>query len=228
VATSRNQLAGLVALDGAYPLTLDPLADGDARDLLVSHLGAARVAAEPQAVGDIIARSARLPLALSIIAARAATHPTFPLAALAGELTSARVSLDAFDGGHPASNVRAVLSWSYRRLSADAGRLFRLLGVHCGPDIAAPAAASLAAVPTARAGRLLTELARAHLLTEHRPGRYSFHDLLRAYAAELAGDHETGTRPCTAVSTTTCTPHTLPPRCSARAIRSPSRRPGPG
>src|SRR5262249_47839652 len=36
------------------------------------------------------------------------------------------------------------------------------------------------------------DLTRAHLLTEHKPGRYAFHDLLRAYATELVHAHHTG------------------------------------
>jgi len=66
--------------------------------------------------------------------------------------------------------------------------MFRLLGVHVGPDITAPAAASLAGTPEVGARRVLGELARAHLIAEHVPGRFSFHDLLRAYAAEQAHD----------------------------------------
>ena len=49
-----------------------------------------------------------------------------------------------------------------------------------------------------QARRLLAELTRAHLLAEHRPGRYRFHDLLRAYATELADARQptpTGARP---------------------------------
>jgi tetratricopeptide (TPR) repeat protein len=64
--------------------------------------------------------------------------------------------------------------------------MFRLLGIHLGPDISVPAAASLAAISEADAQRLLRELARAHLIAEHARGRYAFHDLLRAYAAEQA------------------------------------------
>src|SRR5262249_25342534 len=71
-------------------------------------------------------------------------------------------------------------------LSPAAAGLFRLLGLHPGPDLSAAAAGSLAAVPPAETRRLLAELARASLLTEHVPGRYGFHDLLRAYAADLA------------------------------------------
>ncbi|MEC4020197.1 tetratricopeptide repeat protein, partial [Streptomyces sp. H27-D2] len=61
----------------------------------------------------------------------------------------------------------------------------RFLGLHPGPDTSLPAAAGLAGVPLARARALLAELTRGHLLTEHVPGRYAFHDLLRAYATEL-------------------------------------------
>jgi DNA-binding SARP family transcriptional activator/tetratricopeptide (TPR) repeat protein len=186
VVTSRNELTGLVATEGACPLALDLLTDADARGLLTRRLGAGRVSAEPEAVERIIAACAGLPLALTIAAARAATSPSFPLAAIATELREATSALDPFDGGESATDVRAVFSWSYRALSDAAARMFRLLGLHPGPDIALHAAASLAAVPPGRARALLTELTRAHLLAEHAPGRYACHDLLRAYASELA------------------------------------------
>jgi tetratricopeptide (TPR) repeat protein len=188
LVTSRNNLTGLVA-DGAHALSLDLVTVTGARDLLARRLGARRVADEPEAVSDIIAGCARLPLALTIAAARAAASPLFPLAVFAAELseaTRAARALDPFHGGDLATDVRAVFSWSYRALTDDAARLFRLLGVHRGPDIAVPAAASLAGIPVSRARALLGELARAHLIAEHRPGRYACHDLLRAYAAEQA------------------------------------------
>jgi tetratricopeptide (TPR) repeat protein len=77
-----------------------------------------------------------------------------------------------------------VFSWSYRSLADESARVFRLLGLHVGPDISLPAAASLAGVSQEQARRALGELTRAHLLTQHAPGRYAFHDLLRAYASE--------------------------------------------
>jgi DNA-binding SARP family transcriptional activator len=186
LVTSRSHLTGLVAAEGAVPLGLDLLTVSEAQDLLARRLGVDRVASEPEAVHEIIERSARLPLALTIAAARAATRPGFPLAETAAELRGAATVLDPFDGGELATNARAVFSWSYCALSTDGARLFRLLGLHPGPDIAVAAAASLAAVPAGRARVLLAELARAHLVTEHRPGRYALHDLLRAYARERA------------------------------------------
>jgi len=186
IVTSRNQLTGLVAAEGACPLPLDVLADAEGRELLTCHLGQERVNGDPAAADELILLCARLPLALSIAAARAATEPGLSLAALAVELRDARRRLDALDAGHPAANVRAVLSWSYQQLDATTARLFRLLGLHAGPDISAAAAASLAGLPADEGRRRLGQLTTARLLAEHVPGRFSSHDLLRAYAAELA------------------------------------------
>jgi DNA-binding SARP family transcriptional activator/tetratricopeptide (TPR) repeat protein len=186
LVTSRRQLGGLAAADGVRLISLDVLSHAEAVQMLAARLGAGRAAAEPAAVDRIADLCACLPLALAIAAARAAARPAFALAALAGELADTAGRLDALDGGDPATSVRAVFSWSTRQLSPEAARMFRLLGLHPGPDISVAAAAGLAGCPQPQARRLLRELARAHLITERVPGRYAFHDLLRAYAAEQA------------------------------------------
>ncbi|MGC5662192.1 ATP-binding protein [Micromonospora sp. WMMD723] len=186
LVTSRNQLPGLVTAEGARPLPLGLLSPAEGRELLSRRLGAERVAAEPEAVDRVVAAAAGLPLALAIVAARAATYPDFPLARFAAELSVSRGALDAFSGGEAGVDVRAVLSWSYRGLDPAAADLFRALGTHPGPDVSVAAAASLAALAPAEVRRPLAVLTRANLLTEHAPGRYVLHDLLRAYAVELA------------------------------------------
>jgi DNA-binding SARP family transcriptional activator len=186
VVTSRNQLGGLVAAQGAMPLTLEVLTDAEAGDMLARRLGRDRVAAEPGAAGQIIAACAGLPLALSISAGRAAGRPRRPLAELAAELRDARGRLDALEADDAAVDVRAVLSWSYDQLSPAAARMFRLLGLHPGPDISLSAAASLAGTPRTETGAALRELTRTNMAAEHLPGRFTFHCLLRAYAAEAA------------------------------------------
>ncbi|MFC0526921.1 BTAD domain-containing putative transcriptional regulator [Phytohabitans kaempferiae] len=188
IVTSRDQLAGLVAAEGAHPVPLDLLGPAEAGNLLAGRLGADRIAAEPAAVAAIVEACARLPLALVIVAARAATCPGISLARLAEELREARGGLDAFSGTDPATDVRAVFSWSYRALSEATARLFRLLGLHPGADLTASAAASLAGMPVRQVRPLLAELVRARLLAEQAPGRFAFHDLLRAYAAELSAE----------------------------------------
>src|SRR5262249_4919170 len=112
VVTSRNQLTGLIAGDGARPITLDLLADDEARQLLAQRLGADRVAAEPAAVEEIITRCANLPLALALVAARAAIRPHAGLRVLAEELRDTGHRWQMLTGDDPASDVQAVVSSS--------------------------------------------------------------------------------------------------------------------
>ncbi|MEV4509785.1 tetratricopeptide repeat protein [Dactylosporangium sp. NPDC049525] len=186
LVTSRNQLTGLVATDGAVPVTLDLLTADEARRLLATRVGRARVAADPAAVDAIIDACARLPLALVVVAARGAAHPDLPLSVLAQELRAERGRLAVLRDAAAATDVRSVFSWSYQRLSAPAASLFRLLALAPGPDVGRAAATAVLGEP-ADARRALAELTHASLLTEHAPGRFVAHDLLRAYAAELSG-----------------------------------------
>jgi DNA-binding SARP family transcriptional activator len=183
--TSRHRLAGL-AVAGARLLDLDVLSGTDARGLLATRLGDEVLAAEPDAVADLLRCCAGLPLAISIVAARAAAHPDFPLAALAAELRDATTRLDALDAGELTASLRAVFASSYRTLDDDAANLLGLLGLAPGADIGLSAVAGLVAVPTARARVLLHRLETAHLVQQHEFGRYRMHDLVRLFAIEQA------------------------------------------
>jgi tetratricopeptide (TPR) repeat protein len=186
LVTSRARLPGLAATEGARLVPLDVLTADEAHELLASRLGE-RARAEADAAQQLTEACSRLPLALSIVAARVAARPYLPLADLARELADAQGRLEALDAGDPVASVRAVFSWSCEQLSGPAARMFRLLGLHAGPDVTIAAAASLAGVDRGQAASAVAELADAHLIAEHAPGRYAFHDLLRAYAAYLAG-----------------------------------------
>ncbi|WP_314219432.1 AfsR/SARP family transcriptional regulator [Streptomyces zaehneri] len=179
LVTSRHALPGLVA-SGARPLRLATPPAEEAYAMLAGRIGAERVAAEPRAADEIVARCGRLPLALATVAARAAGRPDLPLAAVAAELREAHGSLDAL------AATREAFLGSYRLLAPDSARLFRLLPRHEGPDITPAGAAALAGLPVRRARLLLGVLADAHLLTEPAPGRYTLHDLLRVFATERA------------------------------------------
>jgi DNA-binding SARP family transcriptional activator len=186
IVTSRNPLTGLAMTEGARLLTLNLPSVLTASEVLERRLGLDRVALEPAAVADIIESCGRLPLALAAVAARAAAHPDFTLASIAADLRRTPGRLDAFVAAGVAADARAAFSWSYDRLSPQASRLFRLLPLQQEAEITPAASASLLGVPPQEANRLVVELADVALLTEHRPGRYSFHDLIRAYAAELS------------------------------------------
>lgn len=185
IITSRVRLASLVATNNARPVMLDVLSDAEAESMLIARLGADRVVASPGATQRIIERCARLPLALAIACARATTEPSLSLAELATQLEDVHAFSSDDD---PMTDLRAVFSWSYQQLSPAAARLFRLLGLHPGPDISAAATASLAGQPVQHE---LAELTHAHMLSEHVGGRYTFHDLLRSYARKQADAWET-------------------------------------
>jgi tetratricopeptide (TPR) repeat protein/transcriptional regulator with XRE-family HTH domain len=188
LVTSRDSLAGLVARDGARRIELDVLTLEEAVSLLRTLVGA-RVDAEPEAAAALAERCGRLPLALRVAAEQAAVRPDDPLADLLDCLSSEQRRLDSLDSGEdPRSRVRAVFSWSYRLLPADTGRAFRRLGLHPTGDLDPYAVAALCGVDLASAQELLASLVRAHLVQQTRRLRYGMHDLLRAYAAELATD----------------------------------------
>jgi tetratricopeptide (TPR) repeat protein/transcriptional regulator with XRE-family HTH domain len=190
LVTSRSALTGLVVGAGALTLWLDVFTQAEAAAMLADRLGAERIAREKAAVGDVVRACARLPLALAIAAARLTGRPGVSLGELAAELRDSRHLLDALDTSDMATSPRSVFSWSYRLLSPHAARLFRLVAEHPGPDISAPAAASLAEIPPGQALTLLEELCEANLLAAPQPGRFSLHDLLRAYASERAACEE--------------------------------------
>ena len=190
VVTSRSRLPGLISAQGAHPVSLKPLSHGEAADLLGRSIGADRVADNEEAADQLIGWCARLPLAVSVAAARAAIRPGVPLAAIAAELRDAKTRLDRLDTRDADSSVRTVYSWSCEQLSPPAARMFRLLGLHPTPDVSLAAAASIAGVALPQARSALDELTQSSLLNEDRPDRYSFHDLLHLYAAEQAAEHE--------------------------------------
>ena len=154
VVTSRTRLIGLAASEGAHLMSLDVLSAEEARQMLRRCLGPARVQAEQDAVAELIALCGRLPLALAIIAARAADRPDFRLAGLAAELRE-RQRLSALDTGDTATSAEAVFSWSYQQLSAPAARVFRLMSLIPGLELPGHAAAPLAGLPF--------EIGRAHV-----------------------------------------------------------------
>jgi DNA-binding SARP family transcriptional activator len=191
VVTSRDALAGLVALDGAARLDLDVLPPAEAVLLLRTLIGR-RAEAERDAAAELADQCCRLPLALRVAAELAVSRPTAPLADLTGELADLRTRLDLLGGGgDPRAQVRAVFSWSYRHLGAEHARTYRLLGLHPGPDFEPYAVAAMTGASIAQARRSLDVLARAHLVEPAVPNRYRMHDLLRGYARELTGSLDT-------------------------------------
>jgi tetratricopeptide (TPR) repeat protein/transcriptional regulator with XRE-family HTH domain len=191
VITSRNRLTGLVARDGARRFTLEVLSGPESVDLLRRLLGDRRAAVEPDRLVELARRCAHLPLALRIAGARLADQPGRTVGDYADELSRAdsvlaRMSVD--DDEHAA--VRGAFELSYRSLPDSPRRMFRLLGLVPCPDFTVPAAATLAGTGDREAAEALDQLAAAHLAAEHRPGRFTLHDLLREFAGDLAATED--------------------------------------
>lgn len=188
--TSRDKLVALSTTQGINRLDLDMLSEREAYELLANRLGQPKVQAEPAAVTTLIACCGGLPLALGIVAGRAASYPTFPLATWADELQDSATRLNALDAGDPAASLTAVLSWSTAALTAEQIEAFSLLGLTTGPDISTAAVASLTGLPASRAKVVLESLERVSLLQQHTPGRWQMHDLIRLYAKDQAVNHQ--------------------------------------
>ncbi|MDM4722012.1 BTAD domain-containing putative transcriptional regulator [Micromonospora sp. WMMA1363] len=183
--TSRSRLSGLVAREGARPLTLDVLSPDEAHTLL-SHILGPRATAEPRAVSTLARLCAWLPLAIRIAAANVVTGGYDSVSAYCHDLHTDGVLHGLSAEGDEKSAVRAAFDQSYLTQDPAHQRMFRLLSLMPGTDVTVPAAATLAGIAPAEAARLLRRLAETHVVDERTPGRFSMHDLLRRYAEEHA------------------------------------------
>ena len=185
VVTSRSQLRGLAAREGAHRVSLGQFASPESAALLAATFGVRRVPYDTQTLTELADLCGHLPLALVIAAEYAARQPETGLRDLTGKLRDEPNRLDALDvGDDRASNLRGVFSWSYAALDAEAARLFRLLAGQPAADFSAELAGAVAGVDGEPVRRTLDRLVGVHLLQQSRAGRYQFHDLIRAYAAE--------------------------------------------
>ncbi len=185
IITSRNQLSGLVATEGASRISLDVWSRSEALAALAARMGDERCRAEPEAASRLVELCGFLPLAVAVVGAQLRAAPGMALSLAVQELLETLPRLDALSGDDQQVDVRAVFSWSYQALTTEKARFFRLLAVHPGPAVSVEAAASLAAVEMPTARRHLRDLVSTSLLSRDADGRYVMHDLVRAYGAEL-------------------------------------------
>ena len=178
--TSRRRLAGL---DHTHTLSLDTLPPADAVALF-RNTADGNLFGQPDAVAELVELCGRLPLAIRIAAARLRSHPAWNPDHLAERLRDQQHRLVELAAGQ--RSVTVALDLSYQDLSTELRRTYRLLGLYPGTDIELYAVAALLDSSLPHAGHLLEQLLDAHLLQEPAPGRYRFHDLVRAHAAHTA------------------------------------------
>jgi tetratricopeptide (TPR) repeat protein len=191
IVTSRSQLSALTVREGAHSIVVDLLSAAEAIELLRRIVGEGRIAAEHDSAAKVFRLCAGLPLALRIAAARITTRPHSTLTELAAELAVQHNRLNVLDTDDETASVRTVFSWSYRGLTDETARLFRLLALHPGPKVSTQATAALVGLSLEQARKQLHSLTKAHLVEEIGKDRYRFHDLLCCYAQELLTDKGT-------------------------------------
>ncbi|MGH3533460.1 MAG: ATP-binding protein [Pseudonocardiaceae bacterium] len=194
VVTSRMRLSGL-AMDGAWVLDVDPLNAAASVELLRAVVGPRRVGAEPAAAAELASLCGGLPLALSIVGARLAARPRRSLAREVSELRAEQSRLEGLALDDDVS-VEAVLDMSYRSLSLDSRELYRLIGLHPGPEFGVEVLAAVSGWQRQRAGSAVDGAVEANVLTEVQEDRFRCHDLVRLHAQRVA---EQGSDDCAAV-----------------------------
>ncbi|HEX5403467.1 MAG TPA: BTAD domain-containing putative transcriptional regulator [Pseudonocardiaceae bacterium] len=180
IVTSRRRLTGL---NFTHQLTLGGLMPAEAHGLFASIVEDARPDNEPEAVAEVLEYCGYHPLGVRLAATRLRHRPTWTVADLATRLRESGHRLRELDTGD--ASITDSMYQSYRYLTADHQRLFRLLGTCPDPDVRLERAAAVVGLPLKRTEYLLEGLVEAHLLQPTVPGCYHMHQLVRAYSAQL-------------------------------------------
>ncbi|UMP07008.1 tetratricopeptide repeat protein [Amycolatopsis sp. EV170708-02-1] len=188
LVTSRNQLNGLVARNGAHVIDLEPLPPEESGTFLARLLGDGPTDETSDDLDRIAALCGHLPLALSIVARRIADRPSVCLSDVVTELSDESARLNALSSDIDA--IRPAFSWSYHALKPEPARLFRHLGLYPSDEISTGAAAALISGAPHETRKLLETLANSHLISWAGRDRYRIHDLLHLYTKELVHGDE--------------------------------------
>jgi DNA-binding SARP family transcriptional activator len=189
--TSRNNLPGLTALNGARRVPVEMISSTEAIALISKIIGAGRAAEEPDAVAELAMTCGYLPLSLRIAATNLAMTGGLTVAEYVTELRSGN-RLDAMKvEGDDQAAVRLAFDLSYSTLKPTLSHFFRMLSLIPGPDFESRAAAAVSEAEPGQAARMLAALASANLIGDHGSGRYAFHDLIKEFATERAQEQET-------------------------------------
>lgn len=186
VVTSRRELRGVVARDGAARLPLMQLPPPEAVELLQRRSGRPATISR-DSLEQVAELCGHLPLALAVVAERLGRGHPDDLSAFIDDLADEKGRLDALGiGDDPLTDVRQALGSSYRALPPDAARAFQMLGLHPDSVVSVGAMAALAGVDRDQTAVALDRLAECHLLRRLRTGWFTVHDLVRLYATEVA------------------------------------------
>jgi DNA-binding SARP family transcriptional activator len=182
--TSRSRLSDL---SGNQTLDLGPLAAEESHALLERIVGKQDVRDDESSAVSIVTACSGLPLALRIVAARAAGRPPGTLGRLADRLGDERRRLHELRVGDLA--VEASFQVGHDSLSqsedgAELVRAFHLLSALHLPEFDAPTAAAVLDRSVERAEELLDDLCQVHMVEQTDNGDFRIHELLRLFGRQ--------------------------------------------
>ncbi|TWG10808.1 NB-ARC domain-containing protein [Actinoplanes teichomyceticus] len=186
LVTARRPLSGL---DVAERIRLDVLGHDQAWEMLATSAGHRRVAADPSAMDELVRVCGRWPLALRVAGNRLASRPAWGVRHLLDRLRDQRRRLGLLNAGD--LDLRAAFTESYRQLDPVAAAVFRSAAVIPGADFHAALAAAVSGIDEETAASACEDLLDAGLL-QGTADRYSFHELVRSFAAECLDDDGPG------------------------------------
>jgi tetratricopeptide (TPR) repeat protein len=175
VLAAGNRVLEELYVEGATDLALRPLPVDDGIRLLREVCGAARVAAEPDAVRALVETYEGLPLAIRVAGARLAARPGWPVGRLVDELREA-------GAGPVETKVFATFDRVYDDLSSGLRSLYRVLGVMVGARFGAEVLAAVTERPVRYVRADLDELVQAGLVEDDGTGAHRLHRLVRRHA----------------------------------------------
>lgn len=188
IITGRSRLFGL-------PLTkqlgIDTFRPDEALSLLSTVIGHERLDAEREQALELLRLCGFLPLAIRIVATKLASRPRWAIATLTARLANEQRRIEELRVGDV--SIHAVFELGYRQLPPQQARAFRLLAVPGPLDFGLPVAAAVLATDEETAEELLECLVDAAMLESPEPGRYRYHDLLRAFAQRAGKEHQADT-----------------------------------
>ncbi|MEU1286824.1 BTAD domain-containing putative transcriptional regulator [Kitasatospora sp. NPDC005856] len=181
LVTSRARLG---SLPNAHVVELAAFAPQEALGLLGRVIGGQRLRAEERTAAELVRLCGHLPLAVRILAARLACRPGWSMDRLLDKLSGDARRLDVLRAGDLA--VEPAFRFGYDQLTPEQARAFRLLAVPEVPDLSPGAVAAVLGLPERDAEELAESLVDCSMLETAPPDRYRYHDLLRAFAQQLA------------------------------------------
>ncbi|WP_405110789.1 NB-ARC domain-containing protein [Micromonospora sp. NBC_01405] len=184
VVTSRRAIPEMIVRHEARVLKLPLLTIEEGVELLAERVGFIRVEREDHSARRIVHLLEGHPLALAIVSAKLAIHPSWTIRDAARGIEAERTPLRFLDDAGLGIEVGRVISWSLDDLDAQTKRILYVASMLPSTEWSVSVLGMVVDEPVRDCDRSLQILCLSSLIDEIGPGRYRFHDIMKAYLSE--------------------------------------------